>query len=170
MHNIPSKSLSVGQDEPEVIRNSPQNPTLPSVDLMATTVSFKLAAATNTHIYEETDFKGLRERKRHSKLNHPKRRRRLQRKVPDQHGGYGGYNDESLSTYDLPKLYLQEHWCYYGITWLYGEFGPRKRKWGSKRYTKNFFCSNVLGCECKHTKKHIRMRDIKEEVDEFGYL
>jgi hypothetical protein len=171
MHNIPSKLLSVGQDEPEVIRNSPQNPTLPSVDLMATTVSFKLAATTNTENTYETDFKSLRALKRHTKLNHPKRRRRLQYKVPDQHGSYGGYNEESLSTYDLPKSYLQgEHWFYYGLTWLYGDFGPRKRKWGTKRFTKNFLCSNVFECECKHTEKHIRMRNIKEEVNELDYL
>ena len=119
---------------------------------------------------DETNFKALRARKRHTKLNHPNRRRKIQKMFPDQHDGYGGYNDESLSAYDLPKSYLQDHWRYYGFTWLYGECGPRKRKWGTKRFTKNFFCSNVFECGCKHTEKHIRMRYIKEEEGELDYL
>ena len=157
------------------------------MDLIVYTVSFKLAATTNgQNIYDETDFKNFRRHKRYLKLNHPNRRRGLQTKVPDPHHIFKplwlpeeqryfddptfpqGCRYESLDTYDLPQAYLQgDHWNYYGFTWVCGEFGPRKRKWGTKRYTKNFFCANVFGCECKHTEKHLRMNDITDENNRF---
>ena len=163
--------------------------------------SEEAAAATSEVTFlntiDETDPKGIRAQKRHSKLNHPKRRRRLQKKVPDPHHLYKpvwlpeeqryfddpafpqGCGHQSLDTYDLPKSYLQGpgypngpggYRHYDGFTWIHGEFGPRKRKWGSKRYTTNFFCANVFGSgsKCKHTEKHMRMRDIRDEVDQMN--
>ena len=140
---------------------------------------------------DETNFKALRAQKRHSKLNHRNRRRKIQYMLPDQHHVYSriwkknsngefvscinpnspqGCGHQSLDSYDLPKSYLQgDHWHYYGLTWIYGEFGPRKRKFGSKRYTKNWYCSNVFGSgsNCKHTKKQILMKDIMDESNRF---
>ena len=138
------------------------------------------------NIIDETDPKGRRAQKRYLKLNHRNRRRKIQYKLPDQYDAYTpvwlkteqkyyidptfpqGCRYESLDTYDLPQAYLQgDHWNYYGFTWVCGEFGPRKRKWGTKRYTKNFFCANVFGCECKHTKKQMQMKDIMDEHNRF---
>ena len=152
------------------------------MDLTVHTVSFKLAATT----YTDMDYKDLGAQKRYPKLNHRKRRREIQFRIPDQHDSYmpvwlkkkrkyyidptfpQGCRYESLDTYDLPKSYLQgDHWNYYGFTWVCGEFGPRKRKWGTKRYTKNWFCANVFGCECKHTEKHLRMKDMMDENNRF---
>ena len=152
------------------------------MDLTVHTVSFKLAATT----YIDMDYKDLQAQKRYLKLNHRKRRRKIQFRIPDQYDSYmpvwlkkkrkyyidptfpQGCRYESLDTYDLPKSYLQgDHMYYYGFTWVHGEFGPRKRKWGTKRYTKNWFCANVFGCECKHTEKHLRMNDITDENNRF---
>ena len=140
---------------------------------------------------DETNFKALRAQKRHNKLNHRNRRRNIQYMLTDQHHVYShvwkknsdgefvscidpnspqGCGHQSLDSYDLPKSYLQgDHWHYYGFTWIYGEFGPRKRKWGTKRYTKNWLCANVFGSgsKCKHTKKQMQMKDIMDEHNRF---
>ena len=153
------------------------------MDLTVHTVSFKLAATT----YTDMDSKDLGAQKRYLKLNNRKRRRKIQFRIPDQHDSYmpvwlkkerkyyidptfpQGCGHQSLDTYDLPKSYLQgDHRNYNGFTWINEEFGPRKRKWGTKRYTKNWFCANVFGCECKHTEKHLLMKEIMDENNRFN--